>query len=126
MTAPDLSVIAAAVRLRDRCTTAAVAHHERAGLAPSMQYARATYDAIAELIREDERRRLAEAGRLAPIDGDSEWAIRFNSLRGQSSILTRDNEDDARSFFTEPAGTENTELVRRWVGPWQPVPTDQP
>lgn len=59
MAEPDLSKFAAAVRLRDRCTAAAVAHHERAGLAPSSQYARATYDAIAELVREDERRRLA-------------------------------------------------------------------
>ncbi|MEO3929258.1 hypothetical protein ABGB07_36215 [Micromonosporaceae bacterium B7E4] len=51
----DLSAYAAAVRLRDRATAAAIAHHERAGLAPSGQHARATYDAFVELIREDER-----------------------------------------------------------------------
>jgi hypothetical protein len=55
---PDLSRFRDAVRLRDRCRQAAMQHHERCGLTPSFQYANATYDAIAELIREDERRRL--------------------------------------------------------------------
>jgi hypothetical protein len=54
---PDLSAFRDAVRLRDRCRQEAMAHHERCGLAPSFQYANATFDAIAELIREDERRR---------------------------------------------------------------------
>jgi hypothetical protein len=57
----DLSKFAAAVRLRDRATAAATAHHERAGLQPSGHYARATYDAVAEMIRQDERERLAVA-----------------------------------------------------------------
>lgn len=56
----DLSRFRDAVRLRDRCREAAVAHHERCGLAPSPGYANATYDAIADLIREDERRRKDE------------------------------------------------------------------
>lgn len=53
---PDLSRFRDAVQLRDRCRQAAMAHHERCGLPPSFGYANATYDAIAELIREDERR----------------------------------------------------------------------
>lgn len=55
--APDLGPLRDAVRLRDRCRRAAMAHHERCGLAPSFVYANATYDAIADLIRDDERRR---------------------------------------------------------------------
>jgi len=62
MALPDLSGFRDAVRLRDRCRQAAVEQHERCGLTPSVVYANATYDAIAELIREDERRRIAQAG----------------------------------------------------------------
>jgi hypothetical protein len=40
-------------------------HHERCGLAPSFGYANATFDAIVDLIREDERRRAAN-GRQEP------------------------------------------------------------
>lgn len=54
----DLSRFRDAVQLRDQCRQAAMAHHERCGLSPSFAYANATYDAIADLIREDERRRL--------------------------------------------------------------------
>jgi hypothetical protein len=56
MTLPDLSRFRDAVQLRDRCRRAAMEQHERCGLTPSVVYANATYDAIAELIREDERR----------------------------------------------------------------------
>lgn len=55
---PNLAQIRAAIRLRDQCRRAAMEHHERCGLAPSFVYANATYDAIADLIREDERCRL--------------------------------------------------------------------
>ncbi len=54
---PDLSAFRDAVRLRDRCRQAAMAHHERCGLTPSFEYANATFDAIADLIREDGRSR---------------------------------------------------------------------
>lgn len=64
--APDLSVFKRVVRFRDRAVALATAYHARVGLRPSQHYARATYDAIAELIREDERKRLAAAGRLQP------------------------------------------------------------
>lgn len=63
MSDPDLKAFARAVRLRDRAARLAMEHHESAGLAPSSPYARATYDAVAELIREDERARLAAEGR---------------------------------------------------------------
>lgn len=59
----DLSQLRAAVQLRDRCRVAAMAAHEQAGLAPSFAHANSTYDAIAELIREDERSRGATARR---------------------------------------------------------------
>ena len=59
---PDLGRFRDAVRLRDRCRQAAMEHHERCGLAPSFAYANATYDAVAELIREDERRRSGDVG----------------------------------------------------------------
>lgn len=54
---PDLSRFRDAVLLRDQCRQAAMVHHERCGLLPSFEYANATYDAIADLICEDERRR---------------------------------------------------------------------
>ena len=49
---PDLDRLRDAVRLRDQCREAAMAHHARCGLAPSFEYANATYDAIVDLIRE--------------------------------------------------------------------------
>ncbi len=52
----DLSRFRDAVHLRDQCRKAAMEHHQRCGLIPSPLYANATYDAIAELIRADERR----------------------------------------------------------------------
>jgi len=55
---PDLSRFRDAVQLRDRCRQAAMAHHERCGLPPSFAYANATYDAIAELVREDQYRKI--------------------------------------------------------------------
>ncbi len=54
---PDLTQFRDAVRLRNRCRQAAMAHHERCGLPPSFVYANATFDAIVDLIREDERQR---------------------------------------------------------------------
>lgn len=57
ITDKDWAAFRAAVRLRDRCRVAAMEAHERAGLVPSGTYANATYDAIVEVIREDERRR---------------------------------------------------------------------
>lgn len=57
-----LERVRAAVQFRDRCVQAAMKHHERVDLQPSRHYARATFDAIEELIRADERARLAEAG----------------------------------------------------------------
>jgi hypothetical protein len=57
MSKPDLSRLREAVQLRDRCRAAAMAAHERVGLRPSFAYANSTYDAIVDLVREDERRR---------------------------------------------------------------------
>lgn len=53
---PELASFRDAVQLRNRCREAAMEHHQRCGLAPSFQYANATYDAIIDLIREDARR----------------------------------------------------------------------
>lgn len=61
MPPPDLSRFRDAVQLRDRCRRAAMEQHERCGLEPYVMYANATYDAIAELVREDERQRAAQA-----------------------------------------------------------------
>jgi hypothetical protein len=58
---PDMDRFRDAIRLRDRCREAAMAHHEHCGMPPSFAYANATYDAIVDLIREDERRRQSEA-----------------------------------------------------------------
>lgn len=57
---PDLSRFQAAVQLRDRCVRAALADYARVGLSPIDAYARSAYDSMAELIREDERRRAQE------------------------------------------------------------------
>ena len=76
---PDLSAFAAAVRFRDRATAAAVAYHERVGLPGSTHYARATFDAIAQMIREDERDRLAAAGRLCPPNAREQWSVACQS-----------------------------------------------
>lgn len=56
LTKPDLSRFRAAVQFRDQCREAAMAHHERCGLPASSVYANATFDAIVDLIREDEHR----------------------------------------------------------------------
>lgn len=106
--APDLGAFARAVRFRDRATAAAVAHHERAGLQPSQQYARATFDAIEQMIREDERARLDEAGRLLPADAVEAWRLDW-PLFGDTRGLGR------RRVLTWPDGST-------WVGPWLPVP----
>jgi len=64
MTDDDLARFKAAVRLRDRCVRLAVKRMDHCGQRPDQQAARITYDAIAEVIREDERERLRAAGLL--------------------------------------------------------------
>ncbi|MEV0214275.1 hypothetical protein [Micromonospora sp. NPDC050695] len=63
---PDMAAFARAVRFRERAVSAALDHFARIDMRPESTYARAAYDAMAELIRQDERDRLAEAGRLLP------------------------------------------------------------
>lgn len=60
-TAADLARFRRRVQLRDRCVKAALEHFRRADLSPIGDYARAAFDAMEPLIREDERRRIAEA-----------------------------------------------------------------
>lgn len=67
---PDLGRFRDAVRLRDRCRRAAMVHHERCGLTPSFAYANATFDAIVDLIRGDERDRLSP--KVAPTQCEAE------------------------------------------------------
>lgn len=62
MTAADLARFKAAVQLRDRCVQLAVERMEYRGQRVDAAAARTTYDAIAEVIREDERERLRAAG----------------------------------------------------------------
>lgn len=66
MTSEDLARFRDAVQLRDRCVKAAVERMVYRGQRVDEQAARTTYDAIVDLIREDERRRLDRAGRLLP------------------------------------------------------------
>lgn len=66
MTSEDLARVRAAVQLRDRCVKAAVDRMAYLGELPNAAAARVTYDAVAELIRQDERQRLERAGRLLP------------------------------------------------------------
>lgn len=54
-----------AVQFRDRCIRAAVEHYRRVGLRPIDTYARAAFDAMEAMIRDDERERLAGDGRDA-------------------------------------------------------------
>ena len=60
MTDGDLARVRAAVQLRERCVRAALAHHERVELTPRHEYARATFDAVEQIIRADERAKVAE------------------------------------------------------------------
>lgn len=69
MTPDDLARFRHAVQLRDRCVKAAVermVYLGDAGDLDDQRAARVAYDAMAELIRTDERERLAAAGRLPP------------------------------------------------------------
>lgn len=64
-TSADLARMRRAVQFRDRCVKAAVEHYRRTGLRPIDTYARAAFDAMEQLIRDDERERLAGDGRDA-------------------------------------------------------------
>lgn len=61
MTDGDLARVRAAVQLRERCVRAALAHHEWVDLTPRHDYARATFDAMEQIIRADERAKVARA-----------------------------------------------------------------
>jgi hypothetical protein len=146
----DLSVFARMVRFRDRAVALATAYHVRVGLQPSQHYARATFDAIAELIREDERERLAAAGRLQPAGGEPEieceidWADvravnRPDVQRKRYSwasedfdrLLALEIRTAAEHFHREPARLRKRTVTTysdgsTLVGPWQPAPTGDP
>lgn len=62
MTPDDLARIRRAVQFRDRCVHAAVEHYRRTGLQPIDTYARAAFDAMEGLIREDERGKISSGG----------------------------------------------------------------
>lgn len=115
MTAPDLSAIAAAVRFRDRATAAAVAYHERVGLPPSTHYARATFDAIADLIRQDERERLAAAGRLVPTDAPVNPCQRGLGENRCTSEGTHEIVIDGQGTGVKMCGPHAREAVTRFV-----------
>jgi hypothetical protein len=117
---PDLRAFAKAVRFRDSAVARAVAHHSRTDLQPSSHYARATFDAIEGMIREDERAALAAAGRLLPADAEREWSIR--TADGYVSTV-RHTERSARLRAAD-YGLDNAAPVHRAVGPWLPVPAD--
>lgn len=61
-TAADLARIRAAVLFRDRCVRVALDYYERVGLQPIDTYARAAFDGMEALIREDERRKISGEG----------------------------------------------------------------
>jgi hypothetical protein len=61
-TSEDLARIRAAVLFRDRCVKAALEHYGRVGLRPVDTYARAAFDAMERLIREDERAKISGEG----------------------------------------------------------------
>lgn len=61
-TPEDLARIRAAVQFRDRCVKAALEHYRRVELRPIDTYARAAFDAMEGLIREDERRKISDDG----------------------------------------------------------------
>jgi predicted RNase H-like nuclease (RuvC/YqgF family) len=84
---PDLQPFAKAIRLRERAVKEAKAHHERSGLIPSSMYARATFDAIVNLIREDERERIAAATKAKETNGMSEIEERNKPLTDQTKRL---------------------------------------
>ncbi|PWR08591.1 hypothetical protein DKT68_15355 [Micromonospora acroterricola] len=65
---PDMAAFARAVRFRERAVQAALEHFVRIDMYPESMYARAAFDAMEGLIREDERERLAEASRLMPAE----------------------------------------------------------
>lgn len=56
---PDLSPLRRAVQLRDRCRAAAVANGDRLGIPLTPVQANVAYDAMADLIRADEREDVA-------------------------------------------------------------------
>jgi hypothetical protein len=63
ITAKDLTRIRHAVQLRDRCRAAAVANGERLDIPISPVQANVAFDAMEQIIREDERaRRDADVG----------------------------------------------------------------
>lgn len=62
MTPEDLARFGRAVRFRDGCVKAALAHYRRVGLRPIDTYARAAFDAMEDLIRQDERDKISDGG----------------------------------------------------------------
>lgn len=61
-TSEDLARMRAAVQLRERCVRAALDRYRRVDLQPIDTYARAAYDAMAPLIRADERAKIDDGG----------------------------------------------------------------
>lgn len=58
-TAADLARVRRAELFRDRCVKATLDHYRWVDLEPVDTYARAAFDAMEMLIREDERQRIA-------------------------------------------------------------------
>jgi hypothetical protein len=73
MTAADWARFRRAVQLRDRCNDAAVADGARLGLPVTQVQANVVHDAIEDIIRADERRRVADE--LAAVDGVGRIAL---------------------------------------------------
>lgn len=65
---------------------------------------------------------LAEAGRLLPTDGEWEWAAGTRYVIRPATPDRREAEAQLRSYGTQPG----SQLLRRWVGPWQPVQPEPP
>lgn len=129
MTADDLARFKAAVRLRDRCVRLAVERMNYRGQRVDEQASRTTYDAIAEVIREDERERLRAAGLLLPEGAETrtEWGWDCGHPRApEQSCVHAGPEDWARSTATHvwPDGA----LVSRWTAetPWLAVGDSKP
>lgn len=61
-TSEDLARMRAAVQFRERCVKAALDHYQRVGLRAIDTYARAAFDAMVTLIREDERAKIDQCG----------------------------------------------------------------
>lgn len=116
MTADDLARFKAAVQLRDRCVKLAVERMIYRDQRVDEQAARTTFDAIIEVIREDERERLRAAGLLLP-EG-AEWQIRYGvRVGGRVSPL--------RCMPGErPRNSSGRDLVERDVvtTPWRSMP----